>query len=402
MMAINPSESMSFHAANCENMDTGPDQFIESFFMPDSQRGSYQDFLHCNGYTASGELRNNTDDLSIKFLEGSNNNPAFPPYQSGHQAQSQAPQAAGYPTMYSKKCMSMPAEATNGGSKTNEVRNITRSFSLIMAAFENDSLGAGPSPMMSNGNAAAQYPQKNQYPEMQYQQQQMYSNKYNEGINSNQSSGTFLPLPELQPQQQDQQHLQNIPQKRVDELLSSLRSKVGTPLKKQRSAGSAQDMMTQQGVDGYRRTTPFDNAQPTTNGGDDPSSDPSSAKNHHQNGYERNISIGTRLFRALQRTRTENVDSATARRAARQKMRVKKTTKVPSGGSNNSTTISNLPQSQSSQPHFEMEILAQRTRVIMQDKESILQENERLKAKLEMVNRLNSAQATKLEESKKK
>merc|ERR1711934_1052489 len=133
------------------------------------------------GYTASGELRNNTDDLSIKFLEGSNNNPAFPPYQSGHQAQSQAPQAAGYPTMYSKKCMSMPAEATNGGSKTNEVRNITRSFSLIMAAFENDSLGAGPSPMMSNGNAAAQYPQKNQYPEMQYQQQQMYSNKYNEG-----------------------------------------------------------------------------------------------------------------------------------------------------------------------------------------------------------------------------
>ena len=58
--------------------------------------------------------------------------------------------------------------------------------------------------------------------------------------------------------------------------------------------------------------------------------------------------------------------------------------------------------SQSSQPHFEMEILAQRTRVIMQDKESILQENERLKAKLDMVNRLNSAQATKLEELKQK
>jgi len=367
-MAIhNPSESASFQ--NNNNMDTGPDHFIESFFTPDS--GSYQDFLNCSGFDANGQLRNNTDDLSIKFLEGStNNNPAaFPPY-----AQSQ--QAAGYP-MYSKKCMSMPAEAT---TKTNpEVRNITRSFSLIMAAFENDSLGGPPPPPYP------QQQQKNQYPEMQPQyQQQMYS----EGINSNQSSGTFMPLPE---HQQNPQHLQKIPQKRVDELLSSLRSKAGTPLKKQRSAGSAQDMV----AEGYRRTTPFDSAQATANGGDDPSST--------EKGYERNISIGTRLFRALQRTRTENVDSAAARRAARQQMRVKKTTKVPSGGSNNSATVAaSLPQSQSSQPHFEMEILAQRTRVIMQDKESILQENERLKAKLDMVNRLNSAQATKLEELKQK
>lgn len=396
MMAINPGESTSFHAANCE-MDTGPDQFIEAFFMPDSQKGSYQDFLNSNGFNATGELRNTTDDLSIKFLEGSSN--AFPPYQ---QNGSQAQAAAAYP-MYTKKCMSMPTEGSHGKAPE-QVRNITRSFSLIMAAFEQDSIGAGPNPMMGT---AQQYPEK-KYPEMQPQyhqhQQQMY-NKYGEGVNSNHSSGTFMPLPE---HVQQEQTLQKVPQKRVDELLSNLRSKVGAPLKKQRSS-SDQDMHQSDVSKGYRRATPFDDAESFQQANAQSRNDPIAANqnasaNPTTHGYERNISIGTRLFRALQRTRTENVDSAAARRAARQQMRVKKTTKQPSVGSSNAAAsmTSSLPQSQSSQPHFEMEILAQRTRVIMQEKESILQENEKLKSKLDMVNRLNSAQATKLEEMKQK
>jgi hypothetical protein len=381
-MAINQVESSSFHA-NTMEMDTAPDQFIEAFFTPENSKGSYQEFLNCNGYNASGELRNTTDDLSIKFLEGANT--AFPPYQNCNQAQAQA-----YPSMYTKKCMSMPADNSNSKPNENTNRNITRSFSLIMAAFEHDSIGAGPNPMLG-----AQYQEK-KYPEMQPQSspesmQQMYPN-YNEGINSNQSSGhNFMPLAEPD---QAQNGMQKIPQQRVDELLCTLRNKGPAPLlKKQKS--SSENMSSQTDVSkGYRRASPFDDAQ---------SYQPASHSNHaaaaaaaeNSNAYERNISIGTKLFRALQRTRTENVESAAARRAARQQTRLKKTPKQAGGAANKASTNSSpVQQPQSSQPHVEMEVLVQRTRVITQ-------ENESLKCKLEMMSRLSSAQAAKLEEMNK-
>jgi len=352
MMAINPSESAHFHVPNGNAMmDTTSNQFIEDFFTPEAQNtGGYQDFLQSNGLNANGDFRNTTDDLTLKFLEGTSN--GFPASQGKGPASS-------YP-MYG-----------NGGGGA---RNISRSFSLIMQAFEQDSLGL-PAPqqpqMMDPQFAVKKYPEQPQSPQSI---QDLY-NRYNVGTSSNHSStrDTFMPLDEPQPQQQQ---LQKVPQKCVDELMCTLRDKSqqhqAPQLKKQRSSS---DMSTESSR-GYRRSSPFEDTVNFPTGG---------LNNANASGgadkYERNVSIGTKLFRALQRTKTENVESAATRRAARQQLRVMKTKKHTGLAKQRVSAAAKCCES-----YVEFEVLVQRTK-------SIMEENKSLKAKLEMLmSRMNPAQ----------
>merc|ERR1711977_252691 len=102
------------------------------------------------------------------------------------------------------------------------------------------------------------------------------------------------------PPAEQQGHFSKIPQKHVNDLITSLRGKPRAEKeeaqRKKHSPGSPLD----------------------------------------HNAYERSLSIGSRIVRALERSKTENIDPVAHRRAARQQIRAEKAVKakIPASVSN--------------------------------------------------------------------
>lgn len=350
------------------------DQFMDAFLNPGAFGGAYKDFL--------GPLRNTTDDLTIKFFEAAettqhqhqgaphnHGHPApFAPFDPSYSSQSASgmfPSPLGFP----EKRVPAQQEQSTGGYQQHQnqqqqqapqrmaTRSISRSFSLIMDVYEQQTAMDHLPPKHMEILLSNEAPPPGL--------RELY-NKAGTGHSTN-----FL-----------KEKASKIPQKRVDELITSLRSQNHNNKRartyQQDGAGSpANKMMVRQEM----------SCGATTKLGD-----------YHA--YERNLSIGSRIVRALERSRTENVDPAQRRREARKQLRTEKAAKNSKQMAISTTSaaaISSHPagsQHHSNQIYVEVEMLMQQTR-------AVVQENQNLKIKLDMMQRLNEAQAKKLEEQGK-
>ena len=106
--------------------------------------------------------------------------------------------------------------------------------------------------------------------------------------------------------------------------------------------------------------------------------------------HERSLSIGTRVLQALDRTNKKASSPAAARKAARQEKRALKAKRAEDDDLTRdaATTLS-------ARSFSEVELLFQQTK-------AVINQNEHLKSKLEMMNKISSAQTLQAEESEKR
>ncbi|QDZ21936.1 hypothetical protein HOP50_06g44770 [Chloropicon primus] len=376
-------------------MATAQQQRVASFCLLDPfaegkpQGAAGKDFFEQMGIDTSVALRNTTDDLSIKFLEGSMSeatmSQAFTSFaaEAGYGAQSAdlGSQSAdlGFPE---RKLL--PGENV-------VARRVTRSFSLIMEAYEHDqTLAAASVPQQQ----AFPLPDPGTFLPPQHMRilcesdapppsiRELYSRYGGNGQSSNLTALSAVDKKKNKPESK----IPEIPKKQVDELMRALRhDKESAEAPKKKRASAAPSLKPSKAIKKLHHSPDLE-ARPRLE------APAPAASEMLTTSYERSLSIGTRILRALERTNTKNITSAADRKAARQKARALKAQKSaealatmsPARDEGESASVSN-------QMYADMELLVQHTK-------SIIMENEKLKTRLTMLNRVSSAQASKLEE----
>lgn len=329
-------------------------------------------------------LRNTTDDLSIKYLEASDC------VTTGGWGSH-----LGYPE---RRMHAGPNDSAANSSAYQQQqpgkKSLTRSFSLIMEAYEQDS-------MMTNAttNAPSSQQQRATWqtaPDLRIPQDHMailmnsdapppsirelYS-KYQTGNSSNLAS--FLQGGPAAPQHhQHQSKIPKIPAKQVDQLMKSLREEKNAAKRAsaQAEGRSKRQKQQQQAVD-MALDQPFQ----AQSGGN--CSDMLNAS------YERSISIGTRILHALDRTNVDNASQARERKLNRQKARAQKASK--GAGTELLPPMSmTVSPDLSSQMYVDMEILVRHTKLV-------ITENESLKENLAKLSRTSLDQAATIEDKQR-
>merc|ERR1711904_331993 len=349
------------------------DKFIDAFLMPQEAKGGYKEFLDTVGLDTNRGLRSTTDELTMKFFEGTDCPPInpFPSYDSYSNQSAAATTMYPSPLGYPERRMPASSDANNCGDGGQHhqhqqvTRTVSRSFSLIMEAYEQESMGnlggppAAPPPMIEST-----MPPRHMEILMNSDAPPPCIRDLYTSTHTGHSTNFTI---DKKPPAEQQGHFSKIPQKHVNDLITSLRGKPRAE-KRQRALVAEEE-------EAQRKKH-----------------SPGSPLDH--NAYERSLSIGSRIVRALERSKTENIDPVAHRRAARQQIRAEKAVKakIPASVSNGNGTM--YPAQISNQMYLETEMLMQRTKALMA-------ENESLKIKLDMMNRLTAAQAKKLEDQSK-
>merc|ERR1711977_306472 len=324
------------------------DKFIDAFLMPQEAKGGYKEFLDTVGLDTNRGLRSTTDELTMKFFGGTDCPPInpFPSYDSCSNQSAAATTMYPSPLGYPERRMPASSDANNCGDGGQHhqhqqvTRTVSRSFSLIMEAYEQESMGnlVGP--------PAAPPP-----PPM---------------IEST-----------MPPRHMEILMNSDAPPPCIRDLYTSTHTGHSTnfTIDKKPPAEKRQRALVAEEEEAQRKKH-----------------SPGSPLDHYA--YERSLSIGSRIVRALERSKTENIDPVAHRRAARQQIRAEKAVKakIPASVSNGNGTM--YPAQISNQMYLETEMLMQCTKALMA-------ENESLKIKLDMMNRLTAAQAKKLEDQSK-
>jgi len=349
-----------------------------------------KDFFEQMGIDTTVALRNTTDDLSIKFLEGSMSeatmSQAFTNFaaESGYGAQSA--------DLGAQSDLGFPERRLFPGEHA-LARRVTRSFSLIMEAYEHDQtlVAAGLPPQQAYPLPEATTLLPPQHMRILCESdapppsiRELYSKYSGNGQSSNLNA--LSSADKKKPRStKPESKIPEIPKKQVDELMKALRhdkESAETPKKKRaaspllKPSKAIKKLAHNPDLAARHRLeapAPVASEMLTTS-------------------YERSLSIGTRILRALERTNTKNITSAADRKAARQKARALKAQKSAEALATMSPARDKgEPTSVSNQMYADMELLVQHTK-------SIIMENEKLKTRLTMLNRVSSAQASKLEE----
>ena len=326
-------------------------------------------------------LRNTTDDLSIKYLDASDC------VTTGGWGSH-----LGFPE---RRMHAGPNDsAANSAYQQQGKKNLTRSFSLIMEAYEQDS-------MMTNATTNAPSSQQQQQratwqtaPDLRIPQDHMailmnsdapsirelYS-KYQTGNSSNLAS--FLHGNPAAPQhQQHQSKIPKIPAKQVDQLMKSLREEKNAA---KRASAQAEGRSKRQKQQQQAADMALDQPFQAQSGGN--CSDTLNAS------YERSISIGTRILRALDRTNLANASQARERKLNRQKARAQKASKGAGTAVLPPMSMTVSPDL-SSQMYVDMEILVRHTKLV-------ITENESLKENLAKLSRTSLDQAATIEDKQR-
>jgi len=354
------------------------DKFIDAFLMPQEAKGGYKEFLDTVGLDTTRGLRSTTDELTMKFFEGTDCPPInpFPSYDSYSNQSAAATTMYPSPLGYPEKRMPASSDANNCGDGGQHhqhhqhqqvTRTVSRSFSLIMEAYEQESMGnlggppaAPPPPPMIESTM----PPRHMEILMNSDAPPPCIRDLYTSTHTGHSTNFTI---DKKPPAEQQGHFSKIPQKHVNDLITSLRGKPRAEKRQRAPVAEEEEAQRKKHSPG----SPLDH-----------------------NAYERSLSIGSRIMRALERSKTENIDPVAHRRAARQQIRAEKAVKakIPASVSNGNGTM--YPAQISNQMYLETEMLMQRTKALMA-------ENESLKIKLDMMNRLTAAQAKKLEDQSK-